>query len=244
MLRIPEFRMRIDAPADHGLAAQGGIYVFGPVDASVGLWVKRAEAGDDPAGDLVSKYELMAAFGPIGTRGATFLNRKGDEDFPFLGAIASPDGELFLLPPFNPRGYPEDRLRRECARLIELVGFVTPEMERWIGVLSGATLVAIDTHRREIATADGYSSEERYVFRADGVFEWRRDFHVSLGGGGLSASRTSRSERVGSWDVVDEGGAVGLRLEDEEEGRRVVSLGRRGNAILLGGEGFGVERRG
>lgn len=130
MLKIPEFRMWIDAPADCGLALAGGIHLFGPTHGGFGLAVTRAGPGDDPMGDLESRYETMAAFGPIGTRGATFLNRR-DPAMPFLGAIRDPDGILFLLPPYNPAGLPEDRLRRECGRLIECVAFSTPAMERW-----------------------------------------------------------------------------------------------------------------
>lgn len=242
MLKIPEFRMWIDAPDDCGLASAGGIHLFGPAHGGFGLGVTRAGPGDDPAGDLESRYETMAAFGPIGTRGATFLNRR-DPAMPFLGAIRDPgSGSLFLLPPYNHVGLAEDQLRRECGRLVQCVGFTTPEMERWAALLSGATLVAIDTHRRDLATADGYSAEERYLFRPAGLFEWSKEFHVSIGAGGLSASRTSRSRRAGSWDVVDEGGRPALRLDDSEGVRDVLALERRGSTVLLDGASFAIAR--
>lgn len=243
MLKIPEFRMWIDAPGDCGLASAGGIHLFGPTHGGFGLGVTRAGPGDDPAGDLESRYETMAAFGPIGTRGATFLNRR-DPAMPFLGAIRDPgSGSLFLLPPYNHVGLTEDRLRGECGRLIQCVGFTTAAMEQWSALLSGASLIAIDTHRRDLASADGYSAEERYTFRADGLFEWTKEFHISIGGGGLSASRSSRSRRSGSWDVVDEEGRPALRLDDSEGSREVLALERRGPTALLDGSLFRIDRR-
>lgn len=242
MLRIPAFRMQIDAPADCGLAAGTGVYLFGPTHGRFGLGVTRAGPGDDPAGELVSQYELMAALGPVGPHGATMLNRR-DPAVPFVGAIRDPDaGGLFLLAPFNHAGLSETDLRRECGRLIACVSFVSPAMERWIALLTGSTLLAADVYQREPGAADGYTAEERYAFRADGVYEWVKEVQVTVGAGGLSASRTSRDRRVGSWDVVKDDDRPALRLDDADGNRSVLSLGRAGADVLLDGRRFVAGR--
>lgn len=240
MLRIPEFRMLIDAPADCGLAAGAGLYLFGPTHGRFGLGVTRAKPEDDPAGDLVSRYELMAAIGPVGAHGATMLNRR-DPQVPFIGVIRNPDtGGLFLLPPFNHAGLTEGELRRACGDLLGCVSFVSPAMEAWSAALAGATLLAVDAYRRGYGDADGYSVEERYAFRADGVYEWVKEVQVSVGAGGLSASRTNRERLTGSWDVVAAEGRPVLRLDDSAGNRSVLSLARRGAEILLDGRRFGA----
>lgn len=242
MLRIPEFRMLIDAPADCGLAMAAGAYLFGPVHGRFGLGVTRAQPEDDPAGDLLSRYELMAALGPVGRHGATMLNRR-DPDVPFIGVIRNPEsGELFLLPPFNHAGLTENELRRECGRLIGYIEFVSPAVERWTETLSGATLLAGDTYQRELGAGDGYSVEERYTFRTDGLFEWVKEIHVSVGAGGLSASRTSRERRSGSWDVVSASGRPTLRLDDSDGNRSVLNLDQRSTDVLLDGRRFVIAK--
>ncbi|MDY3561902.1 hypothetical protein R5W23_003331 [Gemmata sp. JC673] len=241
MLRIPEFRMLIDAPAECGLAAAPGVYLFGPTHGTFGLGVTRASPADDPAGDLLSLYELMAALGPVGTHGATILNRR-DPDVPFIGAIRNPDtAELFLLAPFNHAGLTEPELRRECARLIGYVSFVSPAMESWASVLSGTVLVGADTYR-STPGAGGYTVEERYTFRTDGIYERIKETQVTVGVGGLSASRTGREREIGSWDVISADGRPALRLDDADGNRRVLALTRRGPDVLLNGERFVLDR--
>ncbi|VTR96272.1 unnamed protein product [Gemmata massiliana] len=241
MLRIPEFRMLIDAPAECGLASAPGVYLFGPVHGQFGLGVTRADPADDPAGDLASQYELMAALGPVGANGATILNRR-DPAVPFIGAIRNPDtAELFLLAPFNHARLAEPELRRECARLLGYVSFVSPAMEAWIAVLSGAALVSADAYR-STPGAGGYTVEERYALRPDGIYEWVKETQVTVGAGGLSASRTGREHAVGSWDVVDVSGRPALRLDDANGNRRVLALDRRGPDVLLDGVRFALGR--
>lgn len=244
MLRIPEFRMLIDAPLEYGMATSGGIPLIGPTHGQFGLGVTLQQPGDDPTGDLRSTYELMAAVGPVGEHGGTMINRRGDPETPFLGAIRDPNTDrLFLLIPFNHAKLTENQLRQECGRLIEWIRFATPAMEQWEVVLKGATLLAIDTYQRGIGSSDGYSAEERYAFRTDGMFEWVKNIHISVGGGGLSASRTSRERLTGSWDILNVNGDPVLRLDNSEGKRSVLTLQRRGAEVLLEGRRFLAEKR-
>ncbi|HEV7282069.1 MAG TPA: hypothetical protein VGN57_17840 [Pirellulaceae bacterium] len=228
MLRISEFGMLIDATQDCGLASHEGLTLYGPMDGSFGVGITRPQSGDDPQGNLEEQYALMAALGPVGDKGATFLNRKGDAVVPFVGAIRNPHTEqLYLLIPYNNVGLDETELRRAIAGLVVCIGFVSPAMELWENVLRGRTFTAGDHYQRQLGSGDGASLEETIAFHTDGLYERRTTGHVSVSSGGLSLGRVRDDRETGRWDVVETDGSPALRLESAADGERTLwSLGR------------------
>lgn len=227
MLRIPEFGMLIDAPHDCGLASHEGFTLYGPMDGRYGVGITKPRPGDDPKGDLADQYALMAAFGPVGDKGATFLNRR-DAAVPFIGAIRNPHTEqLYLLVPYNNVGLDETGLRQAIGGLVVRIGFVSPAMEAWEGALRGGVFTAADHYQRQLGSSDSSSSEETIAFRPDGIYERRITGHVSVSGGGLSLGRVRDDRESGLWDVVDVGGSPALRLENSSDGESVVLSLRR-----------------
>lgn len=228
MLRIPEFGMLIDAAEECGLAAHEGLTLYGPMDGSFGVGITRPQPGDDPQGNLAEQYALMAALGPVGDKGATFLNRKGDATVPFIGAIKNPHTEqLYLLIPYNNVGLDETQLRKAIAGLVVCIGFVSPAMAGWENVLRGRAFTAADHYQRQLGSSDGASLEETILFRADGMYERRITGHVSVSSGGLSLGRVREDRETGRWDVVEADSFPALRLENAADGEQVLwSLSR------------------
>lgn len=221
MLRIPEFGMLIDASQECGLASHEGVTLYGPMDGSFGVGITRPRPGDDPQGKLEDQYALMAAIGPVGDKGATFINRKGDTAVPFVGAIRNPHTEqLYLLIPYNNAGLDETQLRRAIGGLVTVIGFVSPAMESWENVLRGRVFTAADHYQRQLGSSDGMSTEETIAFRPDGMYERRISGHVSVSSGGLSLGRTRDDRETGLWDVVESNGSPALRLENSADGER------------------------
>ncbi len=238
MLRIPEFGMAIDCPDDCGLASRGGIHLYGPLHGKLGVGITKPGPGDDPGGDLDDQYALMSAFGPVGDKGATFLNRR-DPAMPFIGAIRNPHTEqLYLLIPYNHEGLAENDLRREIARLVSCIAFVSPSMAQWDAVLRGRKYTAAEAHQRQLGSSDGYSMQEDLTFGADGMYERRISGHTSISSGGLSLGSVRDDRETGRWDIVESGGATVLRLEDSNGERSELSLGRTADAVILDGRRF------
>ena len=238
MLHIPEFGMAIDCPDDCGLASRGGIHLYGPLHGKFGVGITKPGPGDDPKGDLEDQYALMAAFGPVGDKGATFLNRR-DPAMPFIGAIRNPHTEqLYLLIPYNHAGLAENDLRREIGKLVQCIGFVSPSMAQWDATLRGRTYTAADAYQRQLGSSDGYSLQEDLTLRADGMYERRISGHTSISSGGLSLGSVRDDRESGRWDIVESAGATVLRLEDSAGERSELSLGRTADAVLFDGRRF------
>lgn len=240
MLRIPEFGIAIDCPDDCGLASRGGIHLYGPLHGQYGVGITKPGPGDDPAGDLEEKYALMAALGPVGDKGATFLNRR-DPAMPFIGAIRNPHTEqLYLLSPYNHKGLPETDLRKVIGELVKCIGFVSASMSQWDEMLRGRTFTAAETYQRQLGSSDGYSAQEDITFRGDGMYEQRISGHTSISSGGLTLGRVRDDREQGRWDVVEGAGGVGsmLRLDSSQGGRALWSLSRTADAVLFEGRRF------
>jgi len=238
MLRIPAFGMAIDCPGDCGLASAGGIFLYGPTHGRFGVGVTPPQPGDDPAGDLADKYALLSAIAPVGTNGGAFLNRR-DPAVPFVGLIRNPHTDrLYMLVPFNHAGLSENELRKEIGRLVCCIGFVSPAMSRWDSALRGRKFTAADAYQRQLGSADGYSLQEDVTFKEDGMYERRISGHTSVSSGGLSLGRVRDDREVGLWDVVEEEGMPGLRLDDADGTRVTWALGRTGDAVTFDGRRF------
>lgn len=238
MLGIPEFGMAIDCSDGCGLASRGGIHLYGPLHGQFGVGITKPGPGDDPSGDLDDQYALMSALGPVGERGATFLNRR-DPAMPFIGAIRNPHTEqLYLLIPYNHQGLAENNLRREIGKLVKCIAFVSPSMEQWDAVLRGRKYTAADAYQRNLGASDGCSVQEDLTFRADGMYERRISGHTSISSGGLSLGSVRDDRKSGKWDIVESGGATVLRLEDSRGELSELSLGRTADAVILDGRRF------
>jgi len=240
MLRIPEFGITIDCPDTCGLASRGGIHLYGPLHGKFGVGITKPGPGDDPSGDLDDQYALMAALGPVGDKGATFLNRR-DPAMPFIGAIRNPHTEqLYLLVPYNHQGLDEKGLRREIGELVKCIGFVSPSMEQWETLLRDRKYTAAETYQRQLGSGDGYSAQEDITFGADGMYERRISGHTSISSGGLTLGRVRDDRESGRWDVVEGQGGTGsaLRLDDSQGQRTFWSLGRTADAVLFDGRRF------
>jgi hypothetical protein len=238
MLRIPEFGMQIDAPSDCGLAQANGITLYAPLHGKFGVGITRPEPGDDPQGELDDQYALMAALGPVGDHGATFLNRRHSEP-PFIGAIRNPYTEqLYLLIPFNHAHLDEVSMRREIGTLVRCIGFISPAMEVWDRLLRGSVFIAADHYQRQLGSSDSSSREERITFRENGLYERRISSHTSISGGGLSLSNVRDDREQGSWDIVEVQGETQLRLESQQRGRECLTLRRTESTFFLNGEPF------
>jgi hypothetical protein len=238
MLRIPAFQMQIDAPADCGLAEGDSVFLYGPTDGKFGVGITPPQPGDDPAGDLEDKYALMAALGPVGDKGATYLNRH-DPAMPFIGAIRNPHtSQLYLLIPYNHAGLKENDLRKELSRIVACIGFISPAMAQWDATLRGRKFTEAESYQRQLGSGDGYSRQEDLTFQADGMYERRITGHTSISGGGLSLGSVRDEREVGSWDVVESNGAVVLRMDDQGGGRSELSLARTARGIRLGDREF------
>ncbi|SFH58097.1 hypothetical protein [Planctomicrobium piriforme] len=238
MLRIPEFGMLIDCSDDCGLAQQNGVTLYGPLHGKFGVGIATPQPGDDPQGNLADQYALMAALGPVGEHGATFLNRR-DPQVPFIGAIQNPHtSQLYLLVPFNHARLDETQLRQAIGKLVQCISFISPAMSQWQQRLSGRMFTAAEAYQRQLASSDGYSLQEDMTFHANGMYEKRISGHVSVSGGGLSLGRVRDEREQGRWDIVEVNGQPTLRLEDEQCQRHHWSLQVTADAVLLDGRRF------
>lgn len=238
MLRIPEFGMVIDAPQDHGLAKSGGVTLYAPLHGRFGLGITTPKPGDDPQGNLDDQYELMAALGPVGDHGATFINRR-DPQMPFVGAIRNPHtSQLYLLVPFNHKGLAENDLRRETATLVKWIRFSSPRMSLWEDVLRGRTFTAAHHYQRYIGSSDSNSLEETITFKADGMYLRRITGHTSISSGGLSLGRVRDDRETGLWDILEEGSEIHLRLETTTGDRTALPLSRTTDTYHFGDKSY------
>ncbi|AMV18742.1 hypothetical protein [Planctomyces sp. SH-PL14] len=238
MLYLRDFGMLIDCPDDCGLASHAGLRLYGPLHGRFGVGITPPQKGDDPNGDLEDQYALMAAFGPVGDKGATFLNRR-DPAMPFLGAIRNPHTQkLYLLVPFNNAKLSETELRKEIGKLVCCIAFISPAMTQWETRLRGRRFTAADTYHRQLGSGDGSSIQEDLTFATDGTFQRRISGHTSISSGGLTLGSVRDDREAGRWDIVESEGAAILRLDGAQSGRQECSLGLSGQGVLIAGRQF------
>lgn len=240
MIRFPEFELHFDLSSRFARGTFDGQPCVAREDGAAGWVFQRIPAAQDN-GTLGELCEQARKACPAGKYGGLFDHKK---DTPrLIGYARNPHTrDLVLFSSLNGSLTGVEQLNT-CYSILGSLEFISPSMAQWQEFLAGRFLQSIDTYRRQLGSGDGYSSEVRYRFAADGSFEFISSSHISISGlPSTSASQTTQTRRVGEWAMVEIGGETRLRLDDSDDKRTLHRLSREASRVLLDGQPHSVGR--